>query len=138
MQGSRCAHRASGATSEDGRHALIGARRPVVAAFAALLVAMLLVFLAAPARAQAIDIPNPFSILGGAVGGGIGKLAVGAFDAIIKHLFSPIAKFITVELIGWLVAVPDFTQGNVAQLETTVCAMGGGLLGAVATISVAR
>jgi hypothetical protein len=110
----------------------------VVAALAALLVAILLVFLAAPAPAQAIDIPNPFSILGGAVGEGIGKLAVGAFDAIIKHLFSPIAKFITVELIGWLVAVPDFTQGNVAQLETTVCAMGGGLLGAVATISVAR
>jgi hypothetical protein len=108
------------------------------AAAAALLVAMVLVFLAEPAPAQAIDIPNPLSILGGAVGGGVGKLAVGAFDAIIKHLFAPIAKFITVELIGWLVAVPDFTQGNVAQLETTVCAMGGGLLGAVATISVAR
>ena len=84
---------------------------------------------AAPAPAQAIDIPDPFSIVGGAVSGGVGKLAVGAFDAIIKHLFAPIAKFITVELIGWLVAVPDFTQGNVAQLETTVCAMGGGLLG---------
>jgi hypothetical protein len=138
MQGFRCAHHASGTTSQDGRHTPARARRLLIAAIAALVVAMLLVFLAAPAPAQAIDIPNPFSILGGAVGGGIGKLAVGAFDAIIKHLFSPIAKFITVELIGWLVAVPDFTQGNVAQLETTVCAMGGGLLGAVATISVAR
>jgi hypothetical protein len=138
MQGSSCAHHASGTTSQDGRHTPARGRRLLIAAPAALVVAMLLVFLAAPAPAQAIDIPNPFSILGGAVGGGIGKLAVGAFDAIIKHLFSPIAKFITVELIGWLVAVPDFTQGNVAQLEMTVCAMGGGLLGAVATISVAR
>lgn len=138
MQGSRCAHHASGTASQDGRLTPARGRRLLIAAIAALVVAMLLVFLAAPAPAQAIDIPNPFSILGGAVGGGIGKLAVGAFDAIIKHLFSPIAKFITVELIGWLVAVPDFTQGNVAQLETTVCAMGGGLLGAVATISVAR
>ena len=77
-------------------------------------------------------------MLGGAVSDQIGNLAVGAFDAIIKHLFAPITKFITVELIGWLVAVPDFTQGNVAELQTTVCAMGGGLLGAVATISVAR
>jgi hypothetical protein len=110
----------------------------VVATAGASVVAILLVFAAVPSPAQAIDIPNPLSILGGAVGGEIGKLAVGAFDAIIKHLFAPIAKFITVELIGWLVAVPDFTQGNVAQLETTVCAMGGGLLGAVATISVAR
>jgi hypothetical protein len=93
---------------------------------------------AAPAPAQAIDIPDPFSLVGGAVSAGVGKLAVGAFDAIIKHLFAPIARFVTVELIGWLAAVPDFTQGNVAQLETTVCAMGGGLLGAVATISVAR
>ena len=138
MQGSRCAQHASGTTSQDGRHTRARGRRLLTAAIAALVVAMLLVFLAAPAPAQAIDIPNPFSILGGAVGGGIGNLAVGAFDAIIKHLFSPIAKFITVELIGWLVADPDFTQGNVAQLETTVGAMGGGLLGAVATISVAR
>ena len=76
-------------------------------------------------------------ILGG-VTGGIAKLAVGAFDAIIKALFAPIAKFITTELIGWLVAVPNLTQGNVAQLEQTVEAMGGGLLGAVATISTIR
>ncbi len=118
---------------------MLRGRGPLVAVGAALVVVMLLVSAAAPAPTQAaIPIPNPFGILGGTVSGEIGKLAVGAFDAIIKHLFAPIAKFITVELIGWLVAVPDFTQGNVAQLETTVCAMGGGLLGALATISVAR
>ena len=76
-------------------------------------------------------------LLGG-VTGGIAKLAVGAFDAIIKALFAPIAKFITTQLIGWLVAVPNLTQGNVSQLEQTVEAMGGGLLGAVATISTIR
>ena len=74
----------------------------------------------------------------GGTGRGIAKLAVGAFDAIIKALFAPIAKFITTELIGWLIAVPNLTQGNVAQLEQTVEAMGGGLLGAVATISTIR
>jgi hypothetical protein len=109
-----------------------------LALVAALLVVVWSACAAAPPAAQAISIPDPFSIIGGAVSGEIGKLAVGAFDAIIKHLFAPITKFITVQLIGWLVAVPDFTQGNVAELEATVCAMGGGLLGAVATISVAR
>ena len=100
---------------------------------AALLVVVLSACAATPAPAQAIIPPDPFSILGGAVSAQIGNLAVGAFDAIIKHLFAPITKFITVELIGWLAAVPDFT--HVAQLQTTVCAMGGGLLAAVATIS---
>ena len=76
-------------------------------------------------------------LLGG-VTGGIAKLAVGGFDAIIKALFAPIAKFITTQLIGWLVAVPNLTQGNVSQLEQTVEAMGGGLLGAVATFSTIR
>ena len=60
------------------------------------------------------------------------------FDAIIKALFAPIAKFITTQLIGWLVAVPYLTQGNVAALERTVEAMGGGLLAAVATFSTIR
>jgi hypothetical protein len=79
----------------------------------------------------------PGEILGG-VAGGIANVAVGGFDAIIKALFAPVARFITTELIGWLVAVPNLTQGNVAQLEQTVVAMGGGLLGAVATFSTIR
>ena len=66
-------------------------------------------------------------------------MAVGAFDAIIKHLFAPITKLVTVELIGWLVAIPNFTDGtHVAQLQTTVTAMAGGLLAAVATLAIAR
>jgi hypothetical protein len=119
--------------------------RPLSAIGAVVLVAVTLISAAAPPEAQAtsilgIDI-NPLNwpgeILGG-IGGDIAKLAVGAFDAIIKALFAPIAKFVTTELVGWLVAVPNFTQGNVSALERTVVAMGGGLLGAVATISVVR
>ena len=91
------------------------------------------------------SIPNPVSLVGsgissllGGLGGDIAKLAVGAFEAIIKALFAPIAKFITSQLIGWMITVPDLTQGNVSRLEQTVEAMGGGLLGAVATISIIR
>ena len=65
-------------------------------------------------------------------------LAVKAFEAIIKALFAPIAKFVTVALIGWLTAIPNFAQGNVAQLEQTIAAICGGVLGAVATMSVIR
>ena len=77
---------------------------------------------------------NPFSWLGGHIAG----LAVSGFKAIVKALFSPLAKFIDQQLVGWLVTVPHLTQGQVAGLEQTVEAMAGGLLGAVATISIAR
>ena len=107
---------------------------------------------AAPPAAEAsgilgtgISIPNPISLIGsgissllGGLGGDIAKLAVGAFEAIIRALFAPIAKFITTQLIGWVITVPNLTQGNVTRLEQTVEAMAGGLLGAVATISTIR
>jgi len=120
-------------------------RRQLLLLGAVVLAVALLLCAASPPRAMALPIGpiglGPLGGLGGLLGGvtgGIAKLAVGAFDAIIKALFAPIAKFITTELIGWLVAVPNLTQGNVAQLEQTVEAMGGGLLGAVATISTIR
>jgi hypothetical protein len=119
---------------------------------AVVLLMVLLVSAGAPPSAQAqgilgtgVSIPDPLTLIGngvgsllGGVGGDIAKLAVGAFDAIIKGLFTPIARFITTQLIGWLITVPNLTQGNVLQLEQTVEAMGGGLLGAVATISIIR
>ena len=120
-------------------------RRRLLAAGALVMVVVLLTAAASPSPAQAVAIGpiglSPISGLGGLLGGvtgGIAKVAVGGFDAILKALFAPIAKFITTQLIGWLVAVPNLTQGNVAQLEQTVEAMGGGLLGAVATISTIR
>ena len=63
-----------------------------------------------------------------------------AFDAIIHALFAPIAKFINTQLLGWLVAVPDYARAgsHVAATEQTVLAMAGAALGAVATISIAR
>ncbi len=81
-----------------------------------------------------LGLGNPFSWLTGHIAG----LAVDGFKAIVKALFAPIAKFIDDQLIGWLVTVPNFNQGQVSSLELTVEAMGGGLLGAVATISVVR
>ena len=74
------------------------------------------------------------------IGGTVGKLAVTAFDAIIHALFAPIAHFINTQLIGWLVAVPDYAPAgsHVAATEHTVLAMAGAALAAVATISVAR
>ena len=115
---------------------------------AAVLTVGLLLCAVSPPAARALPIgPTSLSPLGplgglggllGGVTGGIAKLAVGGFDAIIKALFAPIAKFITTQLIGWLVAVPNLTQGNVTALEQTVEAMGGGLLGAVATFSTIR
>jgi len=81
-----------------------------------------------------LGLGNPFSWLTGHIAG----LAVDGFKAIVKALFAPIAKFIDDQLIGWLVTVPNFNQGQVSSLEQTVEAMGGGLLGAVATISVIR
>src|SRR5450432_277120 len=112
-----------------GRH-----RRPLVAAGAFVLVVLLLVSTAAAPAAEAngilgtgISIPNPISLIGsgvssllGGLGGDIAKLAVGAFEAIIKALFAPIAKVITTQLIGWVITVADLTQSNVSRLEQTV------------------
>ena len=150
----RCGDPALGSRAPRARasRASGGDRRPLVAAGAFVLVVLLLVSAAAPPAAEAngilgtgISIPNPISLIGsgissllGGLGGDIAKLAVGAFEAIIRALFAPIAKFITTQLIGWVITVPNLTQGNVSRLEQTVEAMGGGLLGAVATISIIR
>ena len=93
------------------------------------LVAILLVSSVAAPQAQAkgilgtgISIPNPLSPILGGLSSGIVGLAVKAFEAIVKALFTPLAKFVTVALIGWLTAIPNFAQGHVAQLEQTVAA----------------
>ena len=110
---------------------------------------MLLVSAAEPAPAQAwfLGLPSPGQVISGllggighVIGGTVGKLAVTAFDAIIHALFAPIAHFINTQLIGWLVAVPDYAPpgSHVAATERTVLAMAGAALGAVATISIAR
>jgi hypothetical protein len=61
-------------------------------------------------------------------------------DAIVHALFAPVARFINTQLLGWLVAVPDYAPAgsHVAATEHTVLAMAGAALGAVATISIAR
>ena len=100
-----------------------------------------------PAQAWILGLPSPGQVVSGllggighVIGGTVGKAAVTAFDAIIHALFAPIAHFINVQLIGWLVAVPDYARAgsHVAATEQTVLAMAGAALGAVATISIAR
>ena len=101
----------------------------------------------APAQAWILGLPSPGQVISGllggighVIGGTVGKLAVTGFDAIVHALFAPIAHFINTQLIGWLVAVPDYAPpgSHVAATEHTVLAMAGAALGAVATISIAR
>lgn len=121
-----------------------------LAAAGAFVVAIVLILSAAEppsARAWIFGLPSPGQVIGGllggighVIGGTVGKLAVTAFDAIIHALFAPIAHFINTQLIGWLVAVPDYAPAgsHVAATERTVLAMAGAALGAIATISIAR
>ncbi len=135
-------------TARVGRRGLrsaLEARTALLTGAAVVLVGVLLASAAAPPPAQAISIPGPISIPGGGLGSLLGGVAgpivsigVKVFDAIINHLFAPLAKLVTVALVGWLTAIPNFAQGNVAHLEQTVAAICGGVLGAVATLSVIR
>jgi hypothetical protein len=113
------------------------------------------VSLAVPTPARAFP-PNPIDaiedVLGAgadAITGGIGKVAVEAFEAIIKSLFAWPAKIINRELLSWLVAVPDYAirpetaragggAGNLAELGATTSAMAFAALGAVGTVSAIR
>ena len=129
----------------DGPGGVTSRSRKLLLLGAGVLAVVLVLCAASPPRALALNLGpvglDPLGGLGsllGGVTGGLAKVAVSMFDAIIKALFAPIAKFITTQLIGWLVAVPYLTQGNVAALERTVEAMGGGLLAAVATFSTIR
>ena len=92
-----------------------------------------------PSSAQAwlLGLPSPGQVVSGllggighVIGGTVGKVAVTAFDAIIHALFAPIAHFINTQLIGWLVAVPDYGSAgsHVAATEHTVLAMAGAAL----------
>ena len=118
-----------------------------VGAFVLAIVLLLSAIEPSPAQAWLLGLPSPGQVISGllggigsVIGGTVGKLAVTAFDAIIHALFAPIAHFINTQLIGWLVAVPDYAPAgsHVAATEHTVLAMAGAALGAVATISVAR
>jgi hypothetical protein len=82
----------------------VAEHRALLAVGAVGLVAVTLVSAVTPPEARAnsvlgVDV-NPLNwpgeILGG-IGGDIAKLAVGAFDAIIKALFAPTAKFVTTQ-----------------------------------------
>jgi hypothetical protein len=112
----------------------------------------------APATAQA-DIPI-VSDIGGALGDILGapsraisgqaaKLAVEAFEGILKSLFGWPAKLINQTLLAWLTEVPNFEGrvdpatgrpvGNqVAALTRTVSGMAFAAMGGVLTLSIIR
>ena len=70
--------------------------------------------------------------IGSVIGGTVGKLAVTAFDAIIHALFAPVARFINTQLLGWLVAVPDYAPpgnnqgGRIADIDKSAAARNSG------------
>jgi hypothetical protein len=114
----------------------------MLSAGAAIVIVLVVMSAAAPPVALG-GIPSPFGVdplkaLGDTITGGFGSLAVEGFDAIVKHLFAPVSKLVTAQLIGWLVEIPTFTGGHVRQLQNTIVAMGGALLGAVATLAIVR
>jgi hypothetical protein len=133
-----------------GRVRVIARGRWQLAAAGAGMLAIILLSSAlepSPAGAWVFGLPSPGKVVSGllggighVIGGTVGKVAVTAFDAIVHALFAPIARFINTQLLGWLVAVPDYAPAgsHVAATERTVLAMAGAALGAVATISVAR
>ena len=144
----READRRRGALGARGRAVRRGHCQLVAVGGAVLAVTLVLSALEpSPARAWLLGLPSPGQVVGGllggighVIGGTMGKLAVTGFDAIIHALFAPVAHFINVQLVAWLVAVPDYAPAgsHVAATERTVLAMAGAALGAVATISVAR
>ena len=76
---------------------------------------LLLALEPSPAMAWLVELPSPGQVFSGLLGSvwqrdrRYGRRArATAFDAIIHALFAPIAQFINTQLIGWLVAVPDY------------------------------
>src|SRR4051812_46918763 len=91
-----------------GRERRTGLAIRVIARRAVWIASLTVVLVAGAGRdAQALPIPNPLGPIGAALGAGAADAAVQAFDAIIAHLFAPVARFVNVALLGWLVAVPD-------------------------------
>jgi len=148
--GSRHLQAAAGSGTPPRRALLTSRWHWQLAALGASVLAIVLLLLAvepSPAQAWILGLPSPGQVISGllggvgsVIGGTVGKLAVTAFDAVIHALFAPIAHFINTQLIGWLVAVPDYARvgSHVAATEQTVLAMAGAALAAVATISIAR
>jgi hypothetical protein len=81
--------------------------------------------------------PDPGDAFDAATGA-VKDTAVGAFGAILGALFGGIQAKVTQALLTWLVAVPNFTGGNVAELSKTLTGISFGLVAVVMTFAVIR
>src|SRR5690349_19722423 len=115
------------------------ALRPSSASSRAILLALAIVLITAmvaPASASALDL-NPLDGFG-LFGDAIGDVVKGALKTILKLLFGGTATHLTQGLVSWLVAIPHFTGGHVARLQSATAAMSFGAAGAVMSISIFR
>jgi hypothetical protein len=81
--------------------------------------------------------PDPGDAFDAATGA-VKDTAVGAFGAILGALFGGIQAKVTQALLTWLIAVPNFTGGNVAELSKTLTGISFGLVAVVMTFAVIR
>lgn len=116
---------------------------PFAGITAIVVVVVSLVSAASPQRADA-KVPVVSDVVGGigdVVGGVAGGAAVSALKNILNALFGGFGKLgakVAEALLTWLVSIPNFTSGNVAELSHTTTAVAFGLIGVVLTLSVCR
>jgi hypothetical protein len=81
--------------------------------------------------------PDPGDVLDlvGDIGGGA---AVGGMKSILEQLFGGIQSKLTTAVLQYLVKIPDFTGGHVAELSTRMTVMAVAMVGVVATVSIIR
>jgi hypothetical protein len=82
-------------------------------------------------------VPDPADVVD-MVGGVGGNVAVGGMKAILEQLFGGIQSKLTTSVLQYLVSIPDFTRGHVAELSTRMTVMAVALVGVVATVSIIR
>jgi hypothetical protein len=122
--------------SRRGRIALLG--------LLPLLVVLLMLATAADPHDQARadgglipGVPDPGDVLG-VVGDVGGSAAVSGMKSILEQLFGGIQAKLTTAVLQYLVKIPDFSGGHVADLSTRMTAMAVALVGVVATVSIIR
>ena len=121
-----------------GRLACSGATGAVVGLASILLI---LAVVDPPSAGAEVPIVGPIVEGVGSIGHAVlhpADAALSALTKILQAVFGGVeAKFIA-GVISALLAVPDFSEGNVAQLETTTVALAAGMLSAVLTLSIVR
>lgn len=122
-----------------------------VGAFAAFLAAFLIPQLIAPAQAHAFnpvdalgdgfDFINPANFAKDAIekaGAEAAGAIQDAFFWMLNQLFGGIQATMSVALLSWLTKLPDFSSGQVMQIQRSMQVAAGAFLGCVLTFSIIR